>query len=200
MILTILFLCLIFIISTVLISFLSQVFAPAVKKQTKLADDMLFHKIEHKFEKLSDNEETEEVTQRAYVLCSCNKTFSEQKNYSLNKEVSCSVIFTAYKSLNDCKYSCIGLGDCLKKCSQEAIYIENGTAKINEMCTGCGKCVSSCPKNLIKMVPVTEKEIVVCNNNDQSLTSCSALKKVETIEYPQKKEFKIWKFWYKLLK
>lgn len=198
MIIKILILSLIFLLATLLLIFLAQVFAPAVKKQTNLKDDMLFHQIEHKFEKLSKTEISEEIKNRAYVLCSCNKTFTDKQHLSLNREVSCSVIFTAYKSLNDCKYSCIGLGDCVKKCSQEAIYIENGTAKINEMCSGCGNCVSSCPKNLIKMIPVTEKEIVVCNNKDQNLTTCTAFNKTETIEYPKKKGFKIWSFWYKL--
>lgn len=198
MIIKILLISLIFIVITLLISFLAQVFTPAVKKQTGLLDDMLLHKIEHDFEKLSKREIPPVVSQKAYVMCSCNKQFTEKKDLSVNKDMSCSVIFTAYKSLNDCKYSCIGLGDCVEKCSQEAIYIENGTAKVNNLCSGCGECINVCPKGLIKILPLDTKEIISCNNKDQPLTHCSMLNKSEVVEYKEKKGFKIWLFWYKL--
>lgn len=198
MIIKILLLSLIFIVITLLLIFLAQVFAPAVKKQTGLHDDMLFHKIEHEFEKLHKSESLQDVKEKAVVMCSCNKKFNDMHQLSVSSNMSCSVIFTAYKSINDCKYACIGLGDCIKKCTQEAIYIENGTARINNLCSGCGDCISSCPKDLIKLVPVDTKELVHCNNKDQPLTHCSMFNKSEPVEHKEKKGFKIWLFWYKL--
>ncbi len=65
-----------------------------------------------------------------------------------------------------CPYACLGLGDCLTVCPQEAISIdeEKGIAVINcEKCNGCGLCVAECQKNLIELVPAGTKVAFRCN-------------------------------------
>lgn len=196
---TVIFVAILIIISLLLI-FLAIVFIPALKKQTNINAQMLFSEKEHNFEKLQEVSKSVPYEKKALVLCNCNKKFKKEPDIIAKKGQSCAVVSLVYGSLNDCKFSCIGLGDCIRVCEQEAISIENGTALINELCNGCGKCISACPKNIITLVPVAQKEVVLCSNNTQSLTSCDSIKKTERVAYPEKKGFKIWKLCYKILK
>lgn len=189
----------IFILISLLITFLALYFVPLLKKQTNIKNEMLVSENEHKFKKLYEPELKAKILERAVVLCSCGKKFKKNPEISARKGNSCAIISSVCNSLNDCRFSCIGLGDCVKICPQEAIFIKNQTAVITELCNGCGKCVSSCPKNLIKLVPAKTKEIELCSNSDQPLTTCDSFKKTETLSYPEKKGFKIWKSCYKLL-
>lgn len=57
-------------------------------------------------------------------------------------------------AMDVCKYSCIGLGDCVNVCRYGAITNEEGVAKVDtEKCVGCGDCYRECPKHKIEMVP-----------------------------------------------
>lgn len=179
--------------------FLAVMFIPALKKQTNIDDEMLLSKTEHKFEKLEDNSDFSKYNKKAIILCNCEKKFKNDFGLSARKGQSCAAISLIYGSLNDCKFSCIGLGDCTKVCEQEAISINNNTAVINELCNGCGKCVSVCPKNVISLIPIGTNETVLCKNEIQTLTTCNSLKKVSSVIYPEKKGFKIWKICYKIL-
>lgn len=199
MILKILVLITIFILLSLLIVFLSNVFIPALKKQTNISEKLLFSKFEYKFEKLEDKQEIKPASERAVVLCSYKKEFSKEQDTKTRKGQSCAVINSLYRSVNDCKFSCIGLGDCIKSCPQEAISIVNYTAEISNLCNGCGKCLDFCPKGIIKLVPITTKEIVKCSNSVQSLTSCTSFNKVEPVVYSEKKGFKIWESCYRML-
>lgn len=160
---------------------------------------MLFSDFEHNFKKLEETFEQEKSDEKAVVLCNCKKTFKNENAVSLYKGQTCAIIAATYNSVNDCRYSCIGLGDCVKVCPQEAIFIRNGTALISELCSGCGKCISYCPKNLIKLVSKDTKEVILCSNNIQPLTSCTSYQKQEKLEWPEKKDYKIWKSFYKIL-
>jgi electron transport complex protein RnfB len=65
-----------------------------------------------------------------------------------------------------CPYSCLGLGDCVKVCPNNAIYIdeEMNVAVINpEKCNGCGICVRECPRGLIKLVPADSNIVYLCS-------------------------------------
>ncbi len=204
MILKIILLVLLMIILALLLFFLSCILVPAVKEQTRIKDNIMFSKIEHKFDKLNENEisgisEENHEKMKAVVLCSCNKNFQRQKNVKVLSSQSCSLLYSQYGSVNFCSFSCLGMGDCKKICPQKAIEIKNSTAVITELCSGCGKCVSACPKGIIKLVPVTQEKIVVCSNPDDTFTTCSAFKNEEKIERSSKKRFKMWQYCYKLL-
>ena len=136
---------------------------------------------------------------RAVVLCSHNKTFSVERN-ELNKQHTCFMINSDNGTGTDCKYSCIGLGDCVKMCPQQAIEIINHTAYVTNLCNGCGKCIDICPQHIIKLIPVSTKTLKLCNNTTESLTSCTAYLSEQNIEWKPKKDFKIWSSCYKIFK
>lgn len=136
---------------------------------------------------------------KAYVLCSCNKQ-SKLDRSLFNPEYTCVMAKTVFGSSLDCKYSCLGLGDCIKVCPQEAIRIENMTAIITSNCCGCGKCVLICPQHIIDLIPSDTKRTVVCSNTSSEITSCSKLKSEENITWNDKKDFKIWEYCYRMLK
>jgi Na+-translocating ferredoxin:NAD+ oxidoreductase subunit B len=67
-----------------------------------------------------------------------------------------------------CNYGCLGYGSCVTVCQFDAIYVENGLAKVNkDKCVACKKCIDVCPKDLITLVPYKAKHIVSCSSNDK---------------------------------
>ncbi|MCE5201219.1 MAG: Fe-S cluster domain-containing protein [Synergistaceae bacterium] len=64
-----------------------------------------------------------------------------------------------------CKFSCMGLGTCVRVCPFSAIKIENGLAVVDvEKCVGCGACVGQCPRDVLALVPRKAKVQVSCNS------------------------------------
>ncbi len=137
--------------------------------------------------------------QKAYVMCSCNKKCNLERTM-FNPEYTCLMAKTVYGSALDCKFACLGLGDCAKNCPQEAIKFENNTAVITSSCCGCGKCVSVCSQNIIKLIPSNTEKAVVCANVTSELTSCSKIGAEEKISWNDKKDFKIWEYCYRIYK
>jgi len=77
----------------------------------------------------------------------------------------------------ECKFGCLGFGDCVISCPFDAIIMVGGLAKIDPLkCTGCGKCIKACPRNIIDLGPFDEKEtaFVACNSQDKG----AAVKKI----------------------
>ncbi len=87
-----------------------------------------------------------------------------------------------YTGINDCRYAmmspstsgkacvygCLGLGNCVSVCPEQAIQIVNGIAKVDEdICHGCGECSRACPKGLIEIVSETNKAFVACLSKDK---------------------------------
>jgi Na+-translocating ferredoxin:NAD+ oxidoreductase RNF subunit RnfB len=66
----------------------------------------------------------------------------------------------------ECPFSCLGYGDCIAVCPNQAIHIdkEEGVAVIDpEKCSGCGLCVKECPRDLIDMVQAYANIVFLCN-------------------------------------
>lgn len=202
MILKIILLFLFFVILALILFFLSCILVPAVKEQTTIKENMLFSKIEHKFSKLEEDDDVEKIEptgMKAFVKCSCNKTFEKDRNLKIFNGQTCELVYSLYGSNNFCSFSCIGLGDCKKVCTQKSIVIKNGTAVIGDFCNGCGNCVKACPKGIITLIPEDQKKEIACSNTSDDFTTCSCFQKEEKVERPEKKLFKIWRYCYKLL-
>ena len=136
---------------------------------------------------------------KAFVLCSCNKKCKLDRSM-FNPEYTCIMAKTVFGSSLDCKYACLGLGDCAKICPQEAIKFENMTAIITSNCCGCGKCVNICPQDIIALLPTDTKRTVICRSDPDEETTCSKFKAEENISWNDKKDFKIWEYCYKIIK
>ena len=86
-----------------------------------------------------------------------------------------------------CRYSCVGLGDCVDRCVFNAIRIKNGVAVVDsKLCTGCGACVACCPRSVIELASESDRIDVLCRNSDVGraavdvcLKSCIACKRCE---------------------
>ena len=77
--------------------------------------------------------------------------------------------------MNQCKYGCLGLGDCTRACNFDAIKICDGVAVVaRELCTGCGACAAKCPKHVIRIAPAKNKVVVQCHSEDKGAVTRKA--------------------------
>ncbi len=191
-------LLILFLLLLILLSFFTlYILIPSITKGDKKTDDPL---VPLTLSPVILPEEKKYVPsdKKAFVLCSCNKECKLDRSL-FNEKYTCTMAKTTFGSSLDCKFACLGLGDCAKICPQEAIKIENMTAVITNNCCGCGKCVQICPQNIIDLIPTDTKRMVICANDASENTSCSKLNSEENITWKDKKDFKIWEYCYRIL-
>jgi electron transport complex protein RnfB len=71
----------------------------------------------------------------------------------------------------DCRFACIGLGDCARACPFSAITMVNNFPEISDhLCVGCGTCVKTCPKGVLELAPRQARVMVRCNTQDRGKT------------------------------
>ena len=109
------------------------------------------------------------VAKVAYVGCngSCKP---EQRKYVYDGIKSCAASKYSYAGDRDCVYACLGYGDCVAVCPQDAIVIspEKGIAEIDPAkCIGCGLCEKACPNHIIHLINETSRVVVKCSNHDK---------------------------------
>lgn len=108
----------------------------------------------------------EAVTQmRAVVHCNGNCD-AVKNNFEYDGLLSCSAAKRLYGGSKACTYGCIGYGDCVNVCDNNAIEIVNGIAKITGECIACEKCAKVCPNELITLKPATNQVTVKCSSKD----------------------------------
>nr|WP_318661270.1 4Fe-4S dicluster domain-containing protein [uncultured Treponema sp.] len=200
MILQILFIFLFVILASFILYFIYGIFMPAIKLQTIENQDPLFSQVELNYIGNTDEKSVEVSDKIAFVLCNPERSFKKER-LAYNGIQSCALFNSIYDTPNDCTFGCIGFGDCVKACPQEAILIKNGTAVITQNCCGCGECIAACPKNIIKLVEKKEigSEIKLCAAKEDCLTTCDKCNSMSKIEIPEQKYFKFWKSCYKIL-
>lgn len=198
MILAIVLLTLIILLLSILIIFIYYILFPSLSKDKEFVDPVIGEN-EKKYV-IPEKKDIKISDLKAVVLCNCGKKFALPP-INFNSQHNCFMVKSVYGSGLDCKFACIGLGDCQKVCPQQAISITNKTAVISDLCCGCGKCADICPQQIITLVPKTVSSIQLCSNiNKDSLTSCDCRGKEEKLQWKSKKHFKIWAYCYKLLK
>ncbi len=103
----------------------------------------------------------------ARVMCSGTTDCAKTK-YIYSGEMDCHSAMKLGGGPKLCSYGCIGLGSCIKACSNDAISIQNGVAVIDkDKCGACGQCVVECPKHIIELVRADVSYAVTCSSKDK---------------------------------
>lgn len=102
----------------------------------------------------------ETIPQIAVVRCggSCEKA-PAKLTYDGPKR--CVMAHQLFSGESGCPSGCLGLGDCVRVCKFDAIFIDPGTGlpEVNkEKCVACGACVKSCPRSIMQIRPQGKKE------------------------------------------
>ncbi|MCD8140223.1 MAG: RnfABCDGE type electron transport complex subunit B [Planctomycetaceae bacterium] len=88
----------------------------------------------------------------------------------------------------DCRYGCLGYGDCKNACLFGAITMGEDKRPVvdEDKCTGCQKCSVACPRALMAVTPIDKHVHVLCHNRDKGAMAnkicahaCIACKKCE---------------------
>ena len=79
----------------------------------------------------------------------------------------------------ECKYGCLGFGNCVKECKFDALSMgDSGIPVVDPTkCTGCGSCEKACPKKVIEMQVLGAPVKIDCNSRDKGAVArkfCSA--------------------------
>ena len=124
---------------------------------------------------LGDTEALEQLEEALGITIDASEMFREavvhcggksEVIYNYSGIDSCKGAAQLLGGYKKCPYACLGFGDCLKVCPQDAIFIdpEKGIAVVdNDKCNGCGLCIKECPQNMIELVPADTKVILLCN-------------------------------------
>ncbi len=112
----------------------------------------------------------------AVVACNgdCESAPKKLRYEGIDSCKAASLMFGGQKS---CIHGCLGYGDCISVCDNDAILICDGIAKIDiTKCKACKKCMTVCPKGLIQLLEVNRLQaFVACTNKEmgaQAQKSC----------------------------
>ena len=131
--------------------------------------------------------EAEDVIEQVAVIHCYGDCDHTSKKMQYEGIASCAAAKTLYGGAGLCSFGCIGLGDCVSVCPQEAICIEKGIAHINaRVCVGCGLCAKTCPRGIIELMADVKRVLVTCNNQEKGAVArkecsnaCMGCKKCE---------------------
>jgi len=99
----------------------------------------------------------------------CGATYDDRLGRSGYRGEPTCVGANLVAGVQGCTYGCLGLDDCTRACTFDAIHGIDGLATVDyDKCTGCGACARACPRNIISMVPFKAEQmlVVACSNKD----------------------------------
>ena len=115
---------------------------------------------------------TGKITTEVEPLCAyrrCDKNAGQvAQRFDYKGIPSCAAAAALHHGSDQCGFSCLGFGDCVKVCLTEGLRIENYTVIVNvQMCVGCGKCEKVCPRNVLQLIPKRARVAITCSTQDK---------------------------------
>ncbi len=115
---------------------------------------------------------TGKLTTEMEPLCAyrrCDKNAGQvSQRYDYKGIPSCAAAAALHRGSDQCGFSCLGLGDCVKVCIANCLHVENSVVVVNErMCMGCGKCTKVCPKSVLQLIPKRARVAITCSTQDR---------------------------------
>lgn len=102
----------------------------------------------------------------AFVRCAGDCTITPHK-YEFDGEQSCAACNRYYNGSKLCTCGCLGYGDCVSVCPQNAISIIDRIAVVDKAkCIGCGLCAKTCPNGLIAIRRISQKTDIFCSSSE----------------------------------
>ncbi len=104
-------------------------------------------------------------------VCKCHGGENAADAFQYSGAIDCTEQAKLNGGAKACKYGCLGDGNCVRACPEEAICLKNRCADVNpDRCTSCGACIKACPKNLFERIPANAKVYVACSSHDKGKT------------------------------
>ena len=103
----------------------------------------------------------------------CLGGFRAEDHYYYSGINSCRAMANFFGGKRVCRIGCLGLGDCIKACNFDAVYMgPDGYPVVDEdKCVGCGACEKACPKSIISIKTMYER-LMDFNQEDNALAPC----------------------------
>lgn len=107
-----------------------------------------------------------DVVKRVARLACAGGTHVARQRAHYDGYPSCRAAAVVGGGPKSCTWGCLGLGDCMEVCDDEAIHMDQHGLPVvdNDKCTACEDCVEICPKGLFSIQPVTHQLWVACKN------------------------------------
>jgi len=104
----------------------------------------------------------------------CEGGFRAADKYHYMGVSSCKAMAVVFGGQRVCGVGCIGLGDCVKACTFDAVHMgsEGHPVVDDDKCVGCGACQKACPKDIIEVKTLTEK-LMKFNQKNDPLAPCA---------------------------
>ncbi len=104
----------------------------------------------------------------------CDGGFRADDKYHYMGVSSCKAMSVVFGGSRVCGVGCIGLGDCVKACQFDAVYMgsDGHPVVIDDKCVGCGACQKACPKDIIEVKTLSEK-LMKFNQKNDPLAPCA---------------------------
>lgn len=95
------------------------------------------------------------VQEPKIAVLRCNGSCENRhKSSAYDGASSCTIAHNLYAGETDCKFGCLGFGECVDACEFDAMHMDpiTGLPVINaEKCVACNACVKACPKNILEL-------------------------------------------------